>query len=371
MVTPEPHANGAVEPVVVAGWPASIPKRLGIVDIARIEATTRDFRAVDHQYGGGACHDAVVAFLSWSQRLLGIEATDAVTDRLHVALADLHNLAGWTAFDINRLDAAGTHLDQALMLARTGRNDDLIANISYRQGRIHLHHGNLEQALADFEFGHHAARTSGSTLTAAILHANQAWASAKLGRTDDTLKHLGNSMTDLARTNAATAPAWAGFFDSTELSAMSGVIYTELAQTVDPAYTRDAIPALTIAADGYGPAMARSKSFVLIALATSHLLQDDIDHAATVGAEAIGFAETVRSSRIHDRLLPLKREADRRRHNTNARELSEQIVTFTTLLPAPAGQPTHPATRITRDKAHQNHDQFQARPAPGLHGSSA
>jgi hypothetical protein len=329
MVTPEPHTNRAVGPIEVAGWPALPPKRLAIADIASIEAQTRDFRAVDHQYGGGACYDAVVAFLSWGRRLLGVEAADGVTERLHVALADLHNLAGWAAFDTHRLDAAGIHLDEALALARTGRNDDLVANVGYRRGRIHLHHGDPEQALVDFELGHHAARTSGSALAAAILHANQAWASAKLGRADDTLAHLADTMTDFAQTDAATAPAWAEFFDSTELSAMFGVIYTELAQTVDPAYARDAIPALTIAADGYGPAMARSNSFVLIALATSHLLQNDIDHAATVGAKAIVLAETVRSTRIHDRLLPLKREADRRRDNTNAHALSDRIVTFT------------------------------------------
>jgi tetratricopeptide (TPR) repeat protein len=333
MVTPEPHANGAVEPIEVAGWPTVIPKRLATADIARIETTTRDFRAIDHQYGGGACYDALVAFLSWSQRLLSVEATDKVTNRLHVALADLHNLAGWTAFDTHRLDAAGTHLDQALTLARHGRNDDLVANICYRRGRIHLHHGAPDQALADFQRGQHAAQTSGSTLAAAILHANQAWASAKLGRPDDTLTLLNRSTTDFARTDTATAPAWAEFFDSTELSAMSGVIYTELAHTVDPAYTRDAIPALTIATNRYGPDMARSKSFALIALATNHLLQNNIDHAATLGAEAIELAATVRSTRIHDRLLPLKREADRRRNNTNAHELSDRIVTFTTTQP--------------------------------------
>lgn len=355
MVTPEPQVNGAVGPFEGAGWPASIPKRLATTDIARIEATTRDFRAVDHQYGGGACYDAVVAFLSWSRRLLGVEAADAVTDRLHVALADLHNLAGWTAFDIHRLDAAATHLDRALTLARSGRNDDLVANVGYRRGRIHLHYGDPEQALADFGLGHHAARTSGSTLAAAILHANQAWASAKLGRTNDTLTHLGHSMTDFAQTDTATVPAWAEFFDSTDLSAMTGVIYTELAQTVDPAYTRDAIPALTIAVDGFGPEMTRSKSFVLITLATSHLLQDDIDHAATVGAEAIGLAETVRSTRVQDRLLPLKREADRRRDNTHARALSEHIVTFTT---------TQTNSRWTTDAARNLHHPRQG--PPGL-----
>lgn len=335
MVTPEPQANRAFEPIEVADWSASIPTRLATVDIARIEATTRDLRAVDHQYGGGACHDTVMAFLSWSRRLLSVSATDGVRARLHVALADLHNLAGWTAFDTHRLDVAGIHLDLALTLARTGRNDDLVANLSYRRGRIHLHHGDPEQALVDFELGQHAARTCGSTLAAAILHANQAWASAKLGRTDDTLAHLSNSMTDFARTNGVPAPAWAEFFDSTDLSAMTGVIYTELAQTVDPAYTRDAIPALIAAAGGYGPVMARSTSFVLIALATSHLLQNDIDHAATVGAQAIELAETVRSTRVHDRLLPLKREANRRRGNTTAQELSERIVTFTTTTQLP------------------------------------
>jgi hypothetical protein len=136
---------------------------------------------------------------------------------------------------------------------------------------------------------------------------------------------------------------------------MSGVIYTELAQTVDPAYARDAIPALTIAADGYGPAMARSNSFVLIALATSHLLQDDIDHAATVGAEAIRLAETVRSTRVQDRLLPLKCEADRRRHNTDAHALSEQIAIFTT---------TQPSSRWTTDAPRNLHHPRQG--TPGL-----
>jgi len=329
MITSESHANRSVEPIEAAGWPTSIPNRLTIADITRIETTTRDFRAVDHQYGGGACYDALVAFLAWGRRLLGVEATDEVTDRLHVALADLYNLAGWTAFDINRLGCADAHFDRALTLARTGRNDDLAANIGYRRGRVHLHHGAPDQALADFQLGQHAARTSGSALATAILHANQAWASAKLGRADDTLTLLGNSMTDFARTDIATAPAWARFFDSTELSAMSGVVYTELAQTVDPAYTRYAIPALTIAVDGYDPDKTRSKSFVLMALATSHLLQGDVDQAATVGTEAITLAETVRSTRVKDRLLPLKREADRRRNDTRARELSERIVTFT------------------------------------------
>src|SRR6266508_1784302 len=210
-----------------------VPKRLGNADIARIEAATEDFRASDHQHGGGACYHALVAFLSWVQRMLGVDATDGVADRLRVALADLHNLAGWTAFDINRLDSAGTHFQQALTLAQLGHNDGLVANIGYRRGRIDLHHGAPDQALANFELGLHAARTSGSALAAAILHVNEAWAMAKLGRAEDSLQLLSSGMTDFARSDGTRAPAWAAFFDTTELSAMSGVVYTELAQCVD------------------------------------------------------------------------------------------------------------------------------------------
>ena len=347
MVTPEPDMNGSVTPIRAADWPTSTPSRLGSADIARIETATRDLRAADHQYGGGTCYEAVMTVLSGARRMLGVEAADGVTGRLHVALADLHNLAGWTAFDTNQLDPARTHLDRAITLARTGRNDDLVANISYRRGRIHLHHGVPDKALADFELGQHAAQASGSPLAAAILHANQAWASARLGRAEDTLTHLGNSVTDIARSDPATAPAWATFFDTTELSAMSGVIHTELASTVDPAYTRHAIPALTIAADRYGPGMTRSRSLALIALATSHLLQRDLDHAATVGAEAIGLAATVRSTRVQDRLQPLKNMADRHLDNTDARELSERIHAFTTMRPGchwATREPTQPCT---------------------------
>jgi hypothetical protein len=350
MVTPEPDENGSAAPIEAAGWPTSLPSRLGSADVTWIETTTRNLRAVDHQYGGGTCYEALMTLLSGSRRMLGAEATDAVTDRLHVALADLHNLAGWTAFDTNRLDSARTHLDRALTLARTGGDDDLVANISYRRGRIHLHHGAPDKALTDFELGQHAAQAAGSPLAAALLHANQAWASAKLGRAEDTHTHLAHSMTDLARSDPATAPTWAAFFDTTEISAISGVIHTELAHTVDPAHTRHAIPALTTATDRYRPGMTRSRSLALIALATSHLLQHDLDHAATVGAEAVRLATTVRSTRVQDRLLPLKHLADRHPDNTHARELSEQIHTFTTMQPGchwathrPAQQPCTPA----------------------------
>jgi hypothetical protein len=302
-------------------------------DVTRIETATRVFRTWDYQRGGGACYDAIVVYLAWAQRLLGAITTDPVAHRLYTAVADLHDLAGWTAFDIGRVERAHQHLGDAMRLAQLARNDVLVAGLRYRSGRIHLHHNALDKALTDFQFGQHAAQACASALAAAILHANQAWVTAKMGLAEDALAALGESMNYFTRSDPLDAPGWAAFFDTNDFLAMSGVIYTELAQSVDPSFARSAIPALTDAADGYGQAMARSRSFSLIALATSHLIEDDADRAAVVGAEAIDIALTVRSSRTRDRLLSLKSATDQRRDSAGARELSERITAFAAMPP--------------------------------------
>ncbi|MGQ0717478.1 MAG: tetratricopeptide repeat protein [Pseudonocardiales bacterium] len=299
-----------------------------MTDVARIEDANRAFRALDYQYGGGACHDAVLGYLPSGLRMLGTYATSPITDRLCVAVADLHNLAGWTSFDTGRVRVAHTHFGDALELAKEGHNDALVANIRYRMGRVHLHHNAPDKALTELQLGQVAAQAAGSPLAVAILCANQAWAYAKMGLDDEALALLGRSMNAFARADLAEAPGWAEFFTETDMSAMAGTVYTELALTVSPTYTRSAIPALSTAINGYGQDMTRSRSFNLIMLATNHLLENDIDHAATAGAKAVAVAERVKTARTKDRLRPLKREADKRRNNAAACALSERIATF-------------------------------------------
>jgi hypothetical protein len=320
-----------------------------VTDVQRVEDANRVLRAVDYQYGGGACHDAVVGYLPWGRWMLSGSATGLVTDRLCVAVADLHNLAGWTAFDTGQLRVAATHFGSALELAEQGRNDALVANIRYRMGRVQLHHDAPDKALREFQRGQVAAQAAGSALAVAILCANQAWAYAKMGLHNEALALLGRSRDEFARADLAEAPAWAMFFTETDMSAMVGTVYTELALTVDPTHTRSAIPALSAAINGYGQDMTRSRSFNLISLATNHLLDDDIDHAAIVGAQAVAVAETVKTARTKDRMRPLKREADKRRNNAEARALSERIALFTATRPgccwtsvAPLPQPCTP-----------------------------
>lgn len=307
------------------------PGRIGMTDVRQVEAATRALRALDYQYGGGFCRDAVVAQLSWGQQMLGAGGADPVKDRLHVALADLHNLAGWTSFDTGMVDAARTHFARALQLAKEGRNDPLVANVLYRMGRVYLHQesaGAAVHALKLFQLGQLAAQNSGSELAVAVLCANEAWAYALMGDAVQAQKQVNRTRDEFSRADLGSAESWVKFFDETDLHAMVGTVHTVLAQTVDPKHTTYAIPALTRAVDAYGEDMARSKTFSLSALATNHLLDGDVDHGVRLGRNALDLAEHLKSGRTKDRLKPLKREAGRRSNNADSRDLYERISDF-------------------------------------------
>ncbi|WP_026360503.1 helix-turn-helix transcriptional regulator [Amycolatopsis nigrescens] len=304
------------------------PGRIGMTDVRQVEAATRALRALDYQYGGGFCRDAVVAQLSWGQQMLESSATEVVKSRLYVALADLHSLAGWTSFDTGLVDSARGHFANALDLAKQGENHPLVANVLYRMGRVYLHQDAPNDALKLFQLGQIAAQESGSELAVAILCANEAWAYAMMENDEQAMKLLGRSKDEFARADLANAESWARFFNETDVYAMIGTVHTVLAQKVDVAHTTYAIPALTRAIDSYGDDMARSKTFNLSALATNHLLDGDIDQGARVGRAALDSADGLKSARIRDRMRPMRDEAERRRNNGDARDLADRINAF-------------------------------------------
>ncbi|UOZ09085.1 MULTISPECIES: helix-turn-helix transcriptional regulator [unclassified Amycolatopsis] len=303
------------------------PGRIGMTDVRQVEAATRALRALDYQYGGGFCRDAVVAQLSWGQQMLESNGTDLVKNRLYVALADLHSLAGWTSFDTGLMDSARGHFANALDLAKQGENHPLVANVLYRMGRVYLHQDAPNDALKLFQLGQIAAQESGSELAVSVLCANEAWAYAMMGNEEQAVKLLGRSKDEFERANLAEAESWVKFFTETDVYAMVGTVHTVLAQK-NAEHTKFAIPALTRAVDSYDDEMARSKTFMLSALATNHLLDGDLDHGSKVGGKAIDCAEGIKSERVKDRMRPLQEEAERRRNNADARDLADRLHAF-------------------------------------------
>jgi tetratricopeptide (TPR) repeat protein len=278
-----------------AYFPPSHSSRIGISDVEQLEAQTRSLRSVDYQHGGGACRDAVVVRIYWAQQLLAAEASDSVRARLLSAVADLHNLAGWTSFDSGQVGAAYHHFDRALDFAR--HDEELTTNIVYRRGRVHLHHGAPSDALAYFQRGAFAP------LASSIMFVNEAWAYARQDRSADALRALGRAQDSFSTADRAHVPDWARFHDETDLTAMAGTVHAELGDT------RLAIPALLSAIATWGPEMARSGTFCLISLAACHFLDGDLDEGRSVGMRAVSAAEELRSERVWDRMRPMLRAA--------------------------------------------------------------
>ncbi|MEU8415947.1 hypothetical protein AB0C24_24445 [Amycolatopsis japonica] len=308
----------------------SSAKSSRLTAVTRLEFAVRELRDLDYRFGGGHNPETLAALLTWGDQLLA-EGIPSTQNAAYTVLGDLHNLAGWTAFDTGQVNAAIYHFVRAGELAHEGSDIDLEANIHYRIGRLHLHHGAPMLALEAFDRGLDIVDISRSPLTASILYANLAWAHATMRAVDPALICLGIAQDHWARTDHEGLPGWAGFFGENDLNAMTGVIYTELSRNNDRRFSSFAIPALEDACGGYRADMARSNVFVLIALADNLLLEGDVGGATVQADRAMALANGVDSSRIVDRLAPLRTDVLRRHTRApcgDLRDLSQRMTVF-------------------------------------------
>jgi hypothetical protein len=308
--------------------PDRAPRTIGSSDVERLEADTRALRVLDHRHGGDACLGAVHSRIGDGRLMLDASAAEGVQRRLHVAMGDLHNLAGWVCFDVGLVGGARVHFARALVLAGRGRHNGLIADVSYRLGHMCLHHGARDEALDYFELGLLAAAGPGDEIAASILSINSAWAHARRGDGVRAVADLRRGRDLFAAADRTDVPSWAAFFTENDLSAMIGAVHTDLAQTVNHSHTRVAVPLLTGAIDGYGDGMARSRAFSLILLSINHLLDRNLDHGVALGFRALASAQSLASARIRDRMRPLGEQAGLHRSHAGSRELAARIAAY-------------------------------------------
>lgn len=300
------------------------PTRVGHTDVRRLENATAALRASDYRNGGGRCHQDVLNHLTWGHGLLRAQASDQVRDRLVAAVADQHNLAGWTSFDTGYTARALAHYRRALELIGEHAHHALEANLRYRMGRIHLHHRAPGEALTEFTRSRAAATRAGSAHAAALASVNLAWAHAMRGEHGEAVRLLGRGQDEFTRVRGPV-PSWEAFFDATDLAAMVGTVHTELAVRGHRHSTHHAISALATATRFYDKGMRRSRVFCLTMLALNHVLEGDLDGGATITIEAADRASGLASARVLDRMRPLLAHARRHRRHAGLAEATERI----------------------------------------------
>jgi len=305
-----------------------LPGQVAPEDVEQVEAVTAQLRNLDYRFGGGACRDAVSAHARWVDKLCELPTRPGADTRLRVAAADVHNLAGWTAFDVGLYNVAGRHLALALDFARQAKVPSLTANVLYRAGRVYLHRKRVSEALRFFQLGQLAAQDSGSRRTVAMLCANIAWTYAEMGDEGQARTHLNRASDEFSRADDADAEPWVQFFHELDVLALTGVTRLAMARVNDsnagPA--RDALEASVAART---PVMARSLAFEQSALAMACLLTQDAEAAVVHGDEALDQAHRLRSRRVTDRLAPLGELAgecgDRGPNGAAVRDLGQRI----------------------------------------------
>ncbi len=304
--------------------PAPTLNHVGITDVNRLRGITARLRSLDREYGGGHCRDAVVAQVGWAQQLLRTTASDEVSRALHLAVADLHSLAGWTSFDVGLVAPARRHFARALEHARYVDEPSLVAKVLYCMGRLHLHHGWDAEALRLFQLGLLAAQESAHPRAIALLCANEAWAHAVLGDARMAIDRLTRARDDYARADRDEQPTWLDFVNAAEMQALRATTLAFLpspteqqrSEAVERLYLSTALRELTT---------ARSRAFELTTLAYVLFLDDDITNAVEIGYQAVDLAGQVRSRRVVDRFAALRATTDKYRANSFVRDLAERV----------------------------------------------
>jgi tetratricopeptide (TPR) repeat protein len=259
--------------------------------------------------------------------MLAADYLSDVGTRLHMALADLHNLAGWTSFDVGLFTPARRHFARAMEQAKHAGDASLVANVLYRIGRLHLHRGFYPDGLKFFQLGQITAQDAGSELMVAMLCANEAWTYALLGDHTQALKSIHRAEDEFARADPASAPVWLRFFGAADLHAMAGMVYAFLPSRRESDLAL-AVDHLTTSLSARGDDTARSSVFELTALAMVYLALGDLPEGMARGNAALALMSQVRSIRTIDRLAPLQAEANRHTANGDIRDLTERIATL-------------------------------------------
>lgn len=310
------------QPFPVA-WSAP-PERVGAADVKRLETTTAQLRALDYEYGGGACRDAVLAQVGWAQQLLRAQVGEPTNRALHVAVADLHLLAGWTSFDMGLIGPARRHFGRALEHARFADEPSLVAKTLYCLARVHVHHGWGGQAVRLLQLGLVAAQQSGSATAIAMTHANLAWAQALVGDGRQVAAEIARARDEYGRGQGENLPPWLTFFNSAELQALRATALAYLPEPT-PQQRAEAIEKFSLSSALRELPMARSRAFELTALAWMLLENGDKDQALRVGHDALDLAGRVRSQRVIDRMTPLRRALDHYPDDTELSTLADRI----------------------------------------------
>lgn len=305
-------------------------RALGNPDVDLVREVTTAFRRVDNRYGGGHSRSAVAAYLNTTVEpmLTDGRARTAVRDGLFAAAAELHQLAGWMAYDTGQADAGRSHLRTALRLCQDSEDHALSAEMLAGMSHQAAFHGVPESAVDLALAARQAAKQAGLPMLQAEASVMEAHGLALQHDKQGCLAALREAESTFVLAENTDMPKWLRYFDGAYLSAKFAHTFRDLGQ---PREAEEFARRSLEMSEGY----ERGRMFNTALLASILADLGRVDEACVHGALAVQMISTMRSVRSAAYLADLARRLARYSSHTAVRSLYRQMVNAG--IPVPAG----------------------------------
>jgi hypothetical protein len=263
----------------------------GLVD--QLSAMVTDLRKMDDVAGGGSVLTMAQQTFAWVAGLLDRAAYDERTGHaLHLVLAELGQLCGWSAWDAGQHELAQRYNIAALRAAHSANDRPFGAHIlatmashAARQGQPAEGGPFIETALA-------GTRGRATPALLAELYFRQAYVFATLRDTSACTAAISQARTQVERLTPEDDPPWLYWLDPAAIAVGAGDCLLLLGQPDQAAaLLGEGIAQL-------GPPFVRDQQIYQTRLADALARpgkQRDLDAAAGLGMQAIDLAESLES----------------------------------------------------------------------------
>lgn len=283
-------------------------KRVGMSDVAAVQASVTALSGLDHRYGSGRIRPVVVHYLnSVVSGLLRGSCTEAAGRALFAATARLTELAGYMAVDTGRPGLAQRYYVQALRLAQAA-DDRGYGGYVLGAGMSHLAAslGNPREVAQLARAAQEGARGRVTPRAEAMFAAAEARGHALTGdaRAFRELTHTAEAAMGRAEDEEGEDPCWIAHFDRAYLADELAHGHRDLKQH------REAAARAAESLAGHPASRVRRRALGLFLLAGAQAGQREADQACHTATKAVELLSTVRSERGAEYLADFRKRLE-------------------------------------------------------------
>lgn len=277
-------------------------RRIGLDLVDQLAARVHQIRLVDDHVGGFDTAAMVGAELAATARLLREAGYDEVVGRrLLSVVAELCQIAGWTASDAGRhAEAERLYLAGARAAHAAGDLAGAASNLSSLAYQI-ANVGDPREAVLLARTAVHGADGRTTPGGRALLLERLAWAQARAGKADAAARTLDAVDDAFVSFRPEAEPLWTYWLSPEEIEVMRGRVWTQLELPLR------AVPALDHALRAYANDSPREQALYLTWLAEALLQGHEVDQAADAASRAAQLSSGAGSDRAAQRVGRLRR----------------------------------------------------------------